>query len=166
LLIEITKTNEIISYVHFLCESFFDQSIVRSYFSVFEFCSKIVEPFCSRLEQSAASGIVPIFLQQTLIAVQTNDNFSFTTAKNLLSEFIVPHVLSFFSKKVDQISAFNPQLTLNEASEEKKIFSLNLKRLKSLFYECFDVNSDNTQFENLSLSETAALSRSRWYLGR
>jgi len=172
-IVEVTQCTEVSSFVRFICVDDIN-SAVASYCSeetkqkpppvLTELAFKVVEPICRRLEATIAAGTFPDRIQSCIVTLQRCGHF--LTPNAILAEFIVPHVMRYLSIRLQHMCE-------NEVDESDPLHALNsrihthlVQKLRYAFLLTFDVINNDESNHGLCLSDSAALSRSKWYVSR
>jgi hypothetical protein len=168
LLKEVASREEVTAFVWHLCAAA-DVNSVASDSDVADLCAKVVEPFCRRLEAAFSASYAPPTLIAALRVLSQHQSVSDITPPQMLCGCVV-------SGLCDYIRQFNAR---NEASRERSMSDEHLEvvtgRVKDLLLACFDLQEVSNEMRGdsrnagplkLSLSDYAALSRSKWLLSR
>jgi hypothetical protein len=119
---------------------------------VADICSKIVEPICARLHLATEQNSVPFLLKIILHAIQCHSN-NLIHSEDFLSIILTPYVCnSLIDNQIQR------GLGMDSASQHI------VNRVHDLLFACFDQSLGRKL--QLSLSDSAALSRSRWFIAR
>jgi hypothetical protein len=143
LLKEISLSVEIVSFIEHICNGSIDFETITIDSRIGDICSLIVEPICQRLEVAASTGMIPMLLLQTTSALFNIKGR--LSMEALFTEALLPRIVHriFGNTKTNQAI---------------------LTRIVSLLCICFGTNPRPSIV--LSLSDTAALSRSKWLISR
>lgn len=151
LLYELYGRPEIIAFLEALVPRVTTESLSPDS-GVADICSKIVEPICTRLYETTERQQVPILLKVILRAIHRHHHHALH-AEDYLSIILTPYVCNAL---VDN----HVQRGLHMDPASQHIVS----RVRDLLYACFDPHVGKKL--QLSLSDSAALSRSRWFIAR
>lgn len=157
ILYEIVCRVDVVAFVEHLCSDMIvDTLVINS--NVSEICSTIVEPLCSKLENAIDASQIPDILVYVmkLLAKYYHQNIH---PKEFLASFLVPFVVNTITivhKKKEE----NGNPTLDDHH-----LNVVVHRVKDLLMLCFDQSAAEKKLQ-LCLSDTAALSRSKWMLTR
>jgi hypothetical protein len=119
---------------------------------VADICSKIVEPICARLHSATEQNSVPFLLKIILRAIHCHSN-NLIHSEDFLSIILTPYVCNSL---ID--NQFQHGLGMDSTSQHI------VNRVHDLLFACFDQSLGRKL--QLSLSDSAALSRSRWFIAR
>ena len=141
---EIGLSVEIVSFIEYICSTTIDLETITAESRIGDLCSLVVEPICQRLDSAANSGMIPMLLLQTTAAVTKVKGR--LTAEDIFTEVLIPRIVNrTFSDRIKS----NPMI---------------ISRVVNLLCKCFGRNYRSSIV--LSLSDTAALSRSKWLVNR
>ena len=163
---EMSTRVEVVAFIRVICAGISMESISHD-IGVADLCGKVVEPICRRLE-AAASGLshsFPSLLRIALVAVAKEDSAGLRPV-DLLADCIIPNVKSFLMD-AGGLDIRNNMADLEDDQLSSTAYNHLLaatSRIIDLLCLCLDqIPSKNL---NLCLSDTAALSRSKWFVAR
>jgi hypothetical protein len=136
---------EIVSFIEYICSAAIDLETITAESRIGDLCSLVVEPLCQRLDSAAKSGMIPMLLVQTTAALSKVKGR--LSAEDIFTEVLIPRIVN---------RAFN--------SDRVKSNPMIVSRVVNLLCKCFGRNHKSSIV--LSLSDTAALSRSKWLVNR
>ncbi len=155
LLREVSAREDVCALAQRLCEDVSVESVSAESATV-DLCGRVIEPVCRALEALASIGLVPSSLRGAVRVLVSTD--CEVTATNFLASCIVPAVVRYVAaqcaKKEGQIRVTG-QLDWSQQTAE---------RVKGLLNSCFQPDVGKQSL--FCLSDTAALSRSKWLISR
>lgn len=151
LLYELYCQPDIISFLEGLVPRLSTESLSPTS-GVADICSNVVEPICSRLYDATERNTVPPLLKVILRAIHRHSD-NVIHAEDFMSIILTPYVCNSL---VD--SQMQRGLGMDPASQHI------VHRIRDLLFACFDHSLGKKL--HLSLSDSAALSRSRWFISR
>lgn len=173
LLQELAQRMDLMAFFHSLCQDLPEHDLHQrdSEVPIVDLCALIVEPICMKLEQvllSKGSLAIPSALKYTLLALHRGSEGSVDwvrhgPVKRFLAQALTEYLPVYFQQKFKGIS----NNIHNDASNmmlSDGNYNVMVDRVKDLFYLCFD--QDVGKKLQLCLSDTAALSRSKWLITR
>jgi hypothetical protein len=153
LLDEISQREEVTSFLRYVCNDI-NVDIINSESRTGDICSLLVEPFCKKLESATISGMMPRILRYTARALTRSE--CDISPSDLLAKLFVPQIAQIIFQK--HLNSAEP--SRNGETDHIKV----IDRIQDLFQLCF--GRDLGKNVNLCLSDTAALSRSKWLISR
>lgn len=159
LLNEISSRIELISFIKSLCNNIsIDKLNERS--GSTEICIKIIEPFFNNFESTITAGFIPQLLKQTILALSKFDNISISP-KSFLAYIVFPHIKFIVIKKNNELLN-SYEHNKNWLNDDQMYILINIIRdMLNL-----SLGQDIPHKTQNSLSEHAALSRSKWLIER
>lgn len=151
LLYELYGRPEIIAFLEALVPRVTTESLSPDS-GVADICSKIVEPICTHLYEATERQQVPVLLKVILRAIHRHHHHALH-AEDYLSIILTPYVCNALVDNHVQRG-----LHMDPASQHI------VNRVRDLLFACFDPHVGKKL--QLSLSDSAALSRSRWFIAR
>jgi hypothetical protein len=140
---EIGMSVEVVSFVEHICSGSIVYESITTDSRIGDICSLMVEPLCQRLEIAATSGMIPSLLLQTTAALSSIKGR--LSMEDIFSEMLIPRIV-------------------NRIFSNTRTNSMIVTRIVNLLRICFGRNPHPNLV--LSLSDTAALSRSKWLITR
>lgn len=168
LLHEIARRSDVVAFFQHLCEDIRVESLTEESVGIADLSARIVEPFCKRLEAAIAEGIIPHILLYTLRALaaatanpmrQRKGSNLLVTPYQFMCDCIIPHMVATVMKKNAKLEKI---YGISLAAEP--MFMI-LDRVSDLLRICFDQSVDKQRIQ-ICLSDQAAISRSKWFIGR
>jgi len=154
LLGQVTRRLDVVSFLQTLAGSASHGLTENS--GVADICTRVVEPFCRRLEAAVDTDTVPAALVHTIKALLGCES-SPIKPRDFLAECAVPHILNALLGENRQAEERGEAMALEQ-------LLVVVDRVRDMVNVCFD--QEVSRQVQICLSDQAALSRSKWFVER